>query len=211
MLKLSEKKWLCISLAFSCLLLLIRMIITHSLTYVFLGWNLFLGWVPFLLSRYLIKQQHKSLKQYIVFFAWLIFFPNAPYIITDLFHFKERWPVPLYCDLVLSFSFAWNGLFLGLISLINIENWALSKFGKRKAIAIVAISLFLCGFGIYIGRYLRWNTWDVLANPFDLIKEIVVRIIYPFEHIRTWAVTFLFTSFLTIIYFNIKKLSQAKA
>lgn len=209
--RIKENKWLYISMAFSCSLLLVRMAMMHSLTYIFFGWNLFLAWIPFLLSNYLVQQPKQKIKQYLILFTWLVFFPNAPYIITDMFHFEERLPVPFYYDLVLCFSFAWNGLLLGLISLFNVEKWAAINWGNKKAAVIVCVSLFLCGFGIYLGRYLRWNSWDILINPLDLTKEIIVRVIYPFEHIRTWSVTVLFTSLLTIIYFNIKKLAQAKA
>lgn len=146
-----------------------------------------------------------------LFFLWLIFFPNAPYIITDFFHFEERNPVPMYYDLVLSFSFAWNGVLLGLISLLNVERWLSKRMSKSKSIMIVLFCLFLCGFGIYIGRYLRWNSWDVVTNPVDLSADIIDRILNPLHYLKTWMVTGLFAAFLTIIYFNIKKLIQVKS
>lgn len=209
MLKLKEQSWLYISMVFSCVLLLTRMLLTHSYTYIFFGWNLFLGWIPFVMSNALILQ-NKPFKQVLLFFLWLIFFPNAPYIITDFFHFEERVPVPMYYDLVLSFSFAWNGVLLGLISLLNVERWLSGRMSKSRSIMIVLFCLFLCGFGIYIGRYLRWNSWDVVTNPIDLSTDLVDRILNPFHYLKTWMVTGLFTAFLTIIYFNIKKLIQVK-
>jgi uncharacterized membrane protein len=207
MLKLKEQRWLYISMAFSCSLLLIRMLFTHSYTYIFFGWNLFLAWIPFVVSNTLPIRKRRF-EQITLLFLWLIFFPNAPYIITDFFHFEERVPVPLYYDLVLSFSFAWNGLLLGFISLLNVERWLSNRLGKHKSLLIVLFCLFLCGFGIYIGRYLRWNSWDVFMNPLELSTEIAERILNPFQYLRTWIVTGLFTLMLTIIYFNIKNISR---
>lgn len=210
MFKLKEHKWIYISMTFSCCLLLIRIIFAHSLTYIFLGWNLFLAWLPFIISNLLSYRNNNTTIAFILM-TWMVFFPNAPYIITDLFHFRERPPVPLYYDLILSFSFAWNGLLLGVISLLNVEQFIKGRFGAGISLIGVMVSLFLCGFGIYIGRYLRWNSWDILMNPFDLSREICVRILNPFVYKSTWVVTGLFTSMMAIIYFNIKKLIQAKA
>lgn len=210
MLKLREQSWLYVSMMFSCVLLFTRMLVTHSYTYIFFGWNLFLAWIPFVVSNILVLR-NRRFEQTILFFLWLIFFPNAPYIITDFFHFEKRAPVPVYYDLVLSFSFAWNGVLLGIISLLNIERWLSERMSKSKSIMIVLFCLILCGFGIYIGRYLRWNSWDVVTNPVDLSTDIIDRILNPFHYLKTWTVTGLFAAFLTIIYFNIKKLIQFKS
>lgn len=203
---LKKHLWLFISIAFSCALLLIRVMASNTLTYAFLVWNLFLAWIPFMLSEYLSNHVVKKTKGLILLFSWLIFFPNAPYIITDLFHFRARNPVPLYFDLILCFSFTWNGLLLGILSLINIENWVSNKWETKTTLLLTTLSLVLCGFGIYIGRYLRWNSWDLVTSPLDLLNEIFIRIINPFEHLRTWAVTILFASMLGIIYFGLKKI-----
>ena len=190
---------------FTLLLLAVRIIITGQLIYIFLAWNLFLAWVPFAISNKLENNNTASgWKTGGLFFLWLLFLPNAPYIITDFLHLKQRAPVPYWYDVLLLFSAAFNGLMLGLLSLQSVEIFLTSKFGSRKATLVILFSFFLCAFGIYIGRFLRWNSWDILTNPTDLAKDILDRLINPFDHFKTWSITILFGTFLSLIYFSVK-------
>jgi uncharacterized membrane protein len=201
------EKMLGLSLAFTIMLLAFRMIYSGTLIYVFYAWNLFLAVIPYLFSRKLWQQENFNKHSVLLLSGWLLFLPNAPYVITDMFHFKERYPVPFWYDLLLVISAAWNGLMLGIISLMNVENYLSKHLNRSKVQILVFGFLFICSYGIYVGRYLRFNSWDILTDPFELFYKCFERIIFPFEHFRTWEFTFLFTAMLTIIYFTLKQLA----
>ncbi len=199
------KKILLYSVGFSFLLYAFRVWYTGSFLFLFIPWNLFLAWLPLLFSS-MIKDTQFSLRNVMLFSLWLLFFPNSPYLITDLFHLQERAGVPLYYDLVLLFMAAWNGLLMGLYSLRNIEQLLLKRFAVLK-VKLITVSLFvLCGFGIYLGRYDRYNSWHLVTQPFDLMEGIVSKLLSPASHPRVWAVTVLFAVVLLLIYETLKKM-----
>lgn len=190
---------------FTVALLVIRMIFTGQLVYIFLASNLFLAILPFMISRYLrVKTGLKQWKIFILVLAWLLLLPNAPYIITDFFHLKERSPVPYWYDIILLFSAALNGLILFMLSIKHMDDYLTSKYGKKIAYRMLILFFFLCGFGIYLGRYERWYSWDVIMNGDELLVDIMHRVIFPWEHLRTWSITVLFGLFLSISYFSLK-------
>jgi uncharacterized membrane protein len=100
--------------------------------------------------------------------AWLLFIPNSFYIITDLVHFTHIRTAPKWFDLLLIFSFAWNGILCGIISLRRVESLMILLRGKQFSVFLVFVVMWLCSFGIYIGRFLRYNSWDIITNPFSL-------------------------------------------
>ena len=201
-----------------CLLLsLYRIFISDTPTFLFLNWNLFLAFIPWALSSLLMvypKLQVSKVAVITLLATWLLFFPNAPYILTDLFHLNHNASMPMWYDLLLILSFAWVGLLFGFMSLWDIEKilatyWEDSRLKKRwKAnIAIPFVSmglLFLGSFGIYLGRYLRWNSWDIIQEPFAIIYDIGDRLINPFSHPRTWGVTLFMWLFLSLVYWSLK-------
>lgn len=207
---MSFHKKIIIPLTFSLLLLLIRILVSGELTYIFLAWNLFLAWIPFAISQK-FKQANNWWKISLLFCAWLLFLPNAPYIITDFLHLRPRPPIPYWYDILLLFSTALNGLLLGLASLLTIENFLIERYGNRISAFLMFCSFFLCSFGVYLGRYLRWNSWDIITNPFDIASDILTRVLNPFDHFGTWSVTFLFGTFFYIIYYSIKNFINAKS
>ena len=201
-------------LSLFCLLLsIIRYLCSGTNVFVFLNWNLFLAFIPWLLTTWLILQPKIQQYKIVVGFViclWLLFFPNAPYILTDLFHLKFKSSMPVWFDLVLILSFAWTGILFGFLSLWDIES-IFSKFLKRKYIyAISVILLFLSSFGVYLGRYLRWNSWDIIQNPFQLAYDIGDRLFNPFIHTRTWGMTIFMGLFLTILYFSFGLIRRRK-
>lgn len=190
----------------SIFFLIARFVYSFSLSYSFLVWNLFLAWIPYWISLKLLKQNSAKANIIINSFLlilWLLFYPNAPYILTDLFHLKPKQNVPLWFDLILILSFAWNGLFLGFKSLINIKEFLKRKFSEKLSNFAVVFALFLSSFGIYLGRYLRWNSWDILLNPFSLIEDIFQVIFHPFSNPRAVGFTLLFTILLTTFYYGL--------
>jgi len=200
---MSFSKRIMIPVGFTLFLLGIRIVLTGELVYIFLAWNLFLAWIPFAVSQELIGAK-KRLNIFFLTAIWLLFLPNAPYIITDFLHLKQRPPIPSWYDILLLFSAALNGLLLGLLSLLTVEKSLAKRFGNRISGLIILCSFFLCSFGIYIGRYLRWNSWDLIIKPGEIAGDILERIFNPFDHIGTWSVTVLFGSFFYVLYYSIK-------
>lgn len=184
-----------------------RFIYTDTKVFLFLNWNLFLAFIPWLLSSTLILYhglQKSKVGLTLLVFAWLLFFPNAPYILTDLFHLQMQSTMPIWFDLLLILSFAWVGLLFGFMSLWDIEKILSTRINKKIIPIISAVLLFLGSFGIYIGRYLRWNSWDIISEPFALLYDIGNNIINPFQHLRTWGMTFLMFLFLYMIYWSFR-------
>ncbi len=187
-------------LALSCLLSVslqaFRMYYSGFYTYMFLIWNLFLAILPYVVSTFFLLYYKKVKSLWliaVILFSWLLLFPNAPYIVTDFFHLEPRARVPYWFDLGLILSFAWNGLMLGFISLYDIQTALARRFGAIKGWTFAIFSLVLGSFGIYLGRFERFNSWDVLTNPIALFIDIADRFIHPFSHLRTMLMTLLFS------------------
>jgi uncharacterized membrane protein len=142
----------------------------------------------------------------VLLLCWLLFLPNAPYIITDIFHYMERPPVPVWYDLLLFTSAAWNGLIIGIVSLLQVEEFLQNKMPKWLLNLVMSTSILACAFGIYLGRFLRFDSRDVLTEPYSLLRQMITQFINPFDHIKTWGFTFLFGTMLWLVFFTIKKL-----
>lgn len=207
-------QWLLLSSAFSCLLLLARIMVTGSPAYLFLPWNLFLGFIPYAITGWLMRDVH-LLENKWAFYGllglWLLFVPNSFYIITDLFHLSHIDSAPKWFDLLMLFSFAWNGLLFGIISLRRVELLVKIQGASGFSILVVFVVMWLCAFGIYIGRFLRFNSWDVLTNPFSLMAEIADMVLHPMDHGFAWGMTLVYSVFMTFFYVTIKKLTEVFA
>ena len=184
-----------------------RLIYTHNKIFLFLNWNLFLAFVPWGLTSIMILKpsyQKNTIVIFVLLGSWLIFFPNAPYILTDLFHILVDPSMPIWFDLVLILSFAWTGLLFGFLSLWDIEK-ILNK--SIKPLWVTSIStglLFIGSFGVYIGRYLRWNSWNVVNEPFKLMVDLGDHIINPLAYPGAWGMTVLMGLFLNMIYWSFR-------
>jgi len=203
------EKILLLSISFSIFLLLLRIAYTKEYAYAFYIWNTFLAVVPFLCSRKLINQNRMSLKSIGLIAGWLLFFPNAPYLVTDLFHFSVRTGTPAWFDMILVTSASWNGLALGIISILQVERFLSSHF-KEKQVRIISFTfILLCGYGIYLGRFLRFNSWDIVTNPVPLFSYVFHSVLHPVQHTGTWAFTVIFSCMLGIIYSMIKHMPKS--
>jgi uncharacterized membrane protein len=165
----------------------------------FMAWNLFLAGIPLGFAVILTKTDRWRLATPLMA-GWLLFFPNAPYVLTDLLHLKERGGMPLWFDLLMLLSFALVSLWFGFQSLHLVQMWIAEKTSTFTAWAFVGVSLLLSGFGIYLGRFLRWNSWDIIRRPGALLNDIWVRFADPLAHERTWGVTLGFGGLLLITY-----------
>ncbi|MEO5888691.1 MAG: DUF1361 domain-containing protein [Ferruginibacter sp.] len=209
MIKLSNfQKLLAAFIVFITGMIICRICYSGSFRFIFLLWNLFLAWIPFKISLYLTSQKVSNKWHAAILLAgWLLFFPNALYIVTDLIHLDGRSNVPVWYDAVLLFTSAVAGLLMAFVSLYKVEVFFNKQISNSATNKIIVFCLFIGSFGVYLGRFLRWNSWDIVTNPWDLTKEIAVRFLFPFEYYRTWAITLLFTVLFSLLYFTIKKVT----
>lgn len=144
-------------------------------TFVFLLWNLFLAWVPYIAALKVEHMQRTGNRRMAILpwlCLWLAFLPNAPYIITDFVHFRHLPPIPLWYDLTLFFASASLGLVLGLLSLYEVHGVLKKWFSRKTASLLVVLSIGLSGFGVWLGRFQRWNSWDIVTRPEALLRDI---------------------------------------
>ncbi len=209
---LSVHDWLFLSSCFSGFLLIGRMLVTGELTYGFLPWNLFLAFIPYAITRWMsnrIQLLESRYGFYAVLLVWLLFIPNSFYIITDLFHLTHIDSAPKWYDLLMIFSFAWNGLLFGILSFRRVELLFSLRNGRGVSVLFVAVVMWLCAWGIYIGRFLRYNSWDVITDPFSLAAEIMDMILHPVKHGYAWGMTLVYAAFMTVAYLTVKKIGEA--
>ena len=148
----------------------------------FLPWNLFLAAIPAVAAD-AVKRVHdvrgSALLQLSGFVVWILFLPNAPYLITDFIHLRPRPEWPLWYDIALLTSAAATALLLAYSSVADMQHVLTRRFNGVVSWAVITFSLLLSGFGIYLGRFLRWNSWDAVSNPARLFRDIVARVTNP--------------------------------
>lgn len=191
----------------------LRVYISGSLFFMFLIWNLFLAFIPWAISSILLLSPRlRNLKVLSIglMLCWVAFFPNAPYILTDLVHLKHNLSMPLWFDLILILTFAWTGLLFGFASLRDVALICRQKLSVTLVNIMISGFLFLASFGIYIGRYLRWNSWDIVSKPAELIADLTDIILHPFVHPKAWGMTLLLGVMLNIIYWTFRPMRQRK-
>lgn len=200
---------LTISMTLSIVLLMIRIKLNQSYYLLFLVWNLFLAVIPYgITTALLTKPKLHKLSFAIIFIIWLVFLPNAPYIITDLLHLTRTNQQYLWLDILVITSFAFNGLILFFLSLSDMER-LLKQQLNHQLVTIMRLSIFgLTAFGIYLGRFLRYNSWEIINNPTALLSDMFALIFEP--NLEAWAFTLTFASFLAIFYWILKAFSGGK-
>lgn len=188
--------------ALGFVLLLARWVVTWRGVYLFFVWNLFLAWLPLLFATLALAaaRQTRPVATWSYAFLWLLFFPNAPYLVTDLTHWYPRPPVSRWVDLLLCLHFAWLGLALGFASLRLLEAEISDRHGRRVGWGFVTVTLGLASFGIYLGRVGRWNSWDIIVQPIRLSTDVVRQVVHPLAHWRTWEFTLICAVFLLCAY-----------
>jgi uncharacterized membrane protein len=172
-------------------------------THVFLVWNLFLAWVPYgfaVAIEALHKRGARSLALLPLFLLWLGFLPNAPYLVTDFIHLRYRNGAPLWFDAVMLASFAWAGVGLGAASLRACARVVRERHSLLAAGGFVSLAALATGFGIYLGRFVRLNTWDVATKPGTVLSQVFSPLMHPFVHPRAWTVTLTFALFFVVAY-----------
>ncbi len=180
-------------------LLLVRWRLTSHLRYTFLVWNLFLAAVPLGFACWLSYVRQRMVGVGLLA-GWLLFFPNAPYVFTDFIHLSPYGRAPLWFDVLLLTSFALAALWLGLVSLHLVHEWVERRFSPLAGWGVVLLACPLAGFGVYLGRFGRWNSWDVLHRPVALLADVVAQLTTPEDAVRVGAVTLGFGGLLVVAY-----------
>ena len=160
-------------------MLVARAVYAQEMKFKFLSGNLLLAWIPLLFALAVYTMRARRSERWWLLggcgVVWFLFFPNAPYLITDLVHLKTRAPVPRWFDLILFMSFAWTGLFLGYMSLYLMQE-VVRNWRGRMASWVFAIGMLALGsFGVFLGRFWRWNSWEVLTRPSRLAGDAARR------------------------------------
>ena len=191
---------------FSVAIWRVRSEFSGTVHYAFLIWNLFLAWIPFIIAYFTYTVSINRKWIYVVIpiaaFFWLIFFPNAPYILTDFQHLAGAWTdVPVWYDVMLLIWFAFTGLLLGIVSLFLMQEIIRREFGCWAGWAFVALVTGLSSAGIYMGRFLRWNSWDILRNPAGLAVHTFESMLDP--SLQAIGFTTLFAAFFLFLYITL--------
>jgi len=189
-----------------------RILWTGHWRYAFLAWNLFLAWLPLLFAQIscdAFRQPSRAKWRFWGFaVAWLLFFPNAPYIFTDIIHLNTRGFGHFWLDLVLVLLCALTGLVLGFVSLFLMQSVIRQMLGKAASWIFIAIVAGLSGFGIYLGRFLGFNSWDIVWKPLELSRGIGDWVSDPLGHPTSFVFPWLFGTFLFVAYVMLYALTR---
>jgi len=189
---------------FCVALVLIRYAESGNTKFIGLIWNLFLAWVPFVLAVAVYDRWRRHGAAAVLFALgalWLLFFPNAPYIVTDYVHLERTADAPYWYDAVTVSAFAWTGLLLGFASLFLMQTVVRQWRGVVSGWVFAGAALGLGSLGIYLGRFLRLNSWDALEHPSVLPRILHAAARDPFAYQQAIGVTVLFTVALGLAYF----------
>lgn len=195
---------LLLSSALACGVLAGRFYLTQSGGYRFLVWNLFLAWVPYLLALAAALLHWRQPGRWWLLLApaalWLAFFPNGPYIVTDLIHLRHNTGFVWWYDLGLIAAFAWSGCFLAVASLHAMQRIVRDYLGWLLSWLFALAAIALSGLGVYLGRFVRLNSWDALLEPRAVLRLTLDSVLDSETQRRALGVTLLFAAFLLVCY-----------
>lgn len=189
----------------SVLIWRVRSDYSGTVNYAFLIWNLFLAWIPFLIAYFTYTLTLNRRWMYVIVpfaaFLWLIFFPSAPYILTDFQHLAYWRDVPIWYDVILLLWFSFTGLLLGMVSLFLMQEVIRREFGRWAGWGFVALVAVLSSAGVYVGRFLRWNSWDIFFNPAGMAQYTLDQAQAP--SLRSLGFTSLFGALFLFLYITL--------
>lgn len=190
--------------ALACGILGVRVLHIQRSNYLFLVWNLLLAWIPYWLSLWASASQrrrpHAWWRLLVPGALWLLFFPNAPYLVSDLVHLSHRPPVPLWYDIGLLAAFMLSGCFLAVVSLHIMQMLVRRYLGGTASWLFVLVVVGLSGLGVYLGRVQRWNSWDILLYPHEVLADALRPLRYPASHLHPLALSGMFAALLFVCY-----------
>ena len=176
-----------------------RMLGTRAPTYQFLLWNLFLAWIPYVCAAAALVVRKKWLR-IVLALIWLFFFPNAPYLLTDFVHFREHREFPWWFDVGMLSTFACIGLMLALTSLRLIHRQVEWAKGTTVGWFFVLGVCILSAFGVYLGRFVRLNSWELASNLDGVLRDLKAVFSDASLYPRTLGMTVLFTGIQLLCY-----------
>lgn len=195
-------------LVLAIILNILRIFLFSSNTFVYMFWNIFLAFIPFFISSLLILYTNKDdlVKPFFIvgFIFWFLFLPNAPYVVTDFIHLGRSHAVPVMYDIFVLFTSASVSLLMGLYSLRQMERIFLLKFSPKITNMIIFIVILFASFGIYLGRFLRFNSWDIFTSHDSLISSIGKIFTQSNNYENVYTYTLLFFVFIYISYISYK-------
>ena len=192
--------------------ILLRVVYTHTSVHTAIAWNLFLAWIPLglaLVTSGRVERGRLGPLTAALALLWLVFLPNAPYVVTDLKYIGASDDVPILYDVLLLSAAAWTALLLGLISILLVHVAARRFVAGKVAWAFVVGVSASSAFGIYLGRVRRWNSWDLLVRPQDFLREVENAVLHPISDARPLAMTALFAVFLVAAYLVVYSLAMS--
>ncbi len=175
---------------------IMRLFMTDVQSYIYMNWNLLLALLP-ILFLFFFERTRNLYKKGFYFFGWLLFLPNAPYMVTDLIHLRDVGPQwMLWYDAMMIFSYALIGIYILVYSLLKMKKQLFQNINYQKIfVVIVAI---VSSFGIYLGRYIRLSTWEILTQPI-YFAENVVEILKTQYFNPVFVITLIFFSFFILV------------
>ncbi len=182
------------------LLVAIRKVEYGGSGYPYLVWNLVLAWIPLALAALLVlsyRRRRSGLELAAVGIAWLLFLPNAPYVLTDFIHLGPEHR--LFDSLILA-SFAFTSLALGFASLLLVQFVVTRAAGALFGWLTAVGSLSAASVGIYLGRVHRLNSWDAINRPGHLLELVRLRLADPFGNPHMIGFVIALSVFLTLAY-----------
>jgi uncharacterized membrane protein len=184
----------------------------HENDFAYMIWNLMLAWLALattlLLERTVRRTSWSSWYALLITLAWVLFLPNTFYMITDFIHVQELAKTELLGGIFMFTSFIFNGVVLGLISVYIVHRQLVKRLSSWGAWSIIGIILFLCSFAMYIGRELRWNSWDIVANPASLLFDVTDRLINAKDHPHMLSIMLSFFVLITSLYVTVWQMAR---
>jgi uncharacterized membrane protein len=192
----------------SCLCLVLKKvhtIVNGADIYSFLNFNLVLAWIPLIAAGLAYAARRKRSVFYLVLpvctLVWLIFFPNAQYLLTDFQHLAySEGGAPLWFDVIVLVWFAWTGLLLGIASLYLMQEMISNRFNRWTGWIFAIGATIASSIGVFLGRFLRWNSWDLLRDPIPIARDMASIVRHPITNLPTYVFTVLFTLLFLFIY-----------
>jgi len=177
----------------ACLLMiLINSVDTKSSYYFFLPYNIFLSFISPLLAltlrNNLKSQPWLKTSNIILTLLALVFLPNAFYMITDLIHVQDVIGIDVLYNIIFTNLAIFIGLTGGFIGLFIIHTELVKRIYYKYAHILIAILIVSISFAIYLGRYLRWNSWDIIINPTGLLFDASDTVLHPLTHVSFYPI-----------------------
>lgn len=182
----------------------LRVFVTGSHDYSFIPGNLALAWVSLLVIVVLAKRlkttRWQSGQNILLTIVWLAFLPNAWYVLTDFIHVYPNGEISQLYDIVLISTLVFSGFAIGLTGLSLFYKEICRRYNPGTSILLTEAVILLSSFAVFLGRDLRWNTWDVLTNPGSVVVNVSDQVTDPLGNQRGLNVTILFFILISFLY-----------